>query len=124
MLDWGRVKTKVNADGEFGIHARMWNSTLRISIGDQRTRIDIEGGTVKEIQPWHGGGPTDLAISAPQQDWNELLRAVPKPFYQDLYPASIHHGFEITGDRDNYCAYYPAIRRLIEILREVRNAEI
>tara|TARA_B100001105_G_scaffold227657_1_gene198315 strand:- start:239 stop:547 length:309 start_codon:yes stop_codon:yes gene_type:complete len=102
----------------------MWNSSLRISIGDQRTRIDIEGGTVKEIQPWHGGGPMDLAISAPQQDWDELLQAVPKPFYQDLYPASIHHGFEITGDRDNYCAYYPAIRRLIEILREVRNAEV
>ena len=87
MLDWDGVKTKANADGEFGIHARMWNSSLRISIGDQRTRIDIEGGTVKEIQPWHGGGPTDLAISAPQQDWDELLRAVPKPFYQDLYPA-------------------------------------
>ncbi|HBP15025.1 MAG TPA: hypothetical protein DD457_07460 [Gammaproteobacteria bacterium] len=124
MFDWNGVKTKANSDGEFGIHARMWDSTLRISIGDEKTRIDIEGGTIREIQDWYGGGPTDLAISASQQDWDELLRSVPKPFYQDLYPASIHHGFEITGDRDNYCAYYPAIRRLIEILREVRNAEV
>ena len=124
MFDWDGVKTKANSDGEFGLHARMWDSTVRISIGDEKTRIDIEGGTIREIQNWYGGGPTDLSISASQRDWDELLQAVPKPFYQDLYPASIHHGFEITGDRDNYCAYYPAVRRLIEILREVRNAEV
>ena len=124
MLDWNEVKIKANADGEFCIHARMWNSSLRIGIGDQRKRIDIESGKISEIDEWHGGGPADFAISASQRDWEELLQDVPKPFYQDLYPASIHHGFEITGDRDNYCAYYPAIRRLIEIFREVRNAQV
>ena len=122
MLDWERVKARANNDGEFGIHARFWNSTIRLVHGDERTRIDVENGAITAIERWPGGGPSDLSISAPAGDWDALLARVPKPFYQDLYPASIHHGFEINGDRENYCAYFPAIRRLIEIFREVNNA--
>lgn len=121
MLDWDRVKARANNDGEFRIHARMWNSTIRLNHGDAKTRIDVADGTISQIDAWPGGGPSDLSISASAEDWDALLARTPKPFYQDLYPASIHHGFEINGDHENYCAYYPAVRRLIEILREVNN---
>ena len=121
MLDWERVKTRANNDGEFIIHARLWNTTIRLNHGASITRIDIAKGSVTNISAWQGGGSADLSISAPESDWKALLAQIPKPFYQDLYPASLHHGFEINGNSENYCAYYPAIRRLIEILREVNN---
>ena len=121
MLDWARVKLRANNDGEFIIHARMWNSVIRLNHGRSKTRIDVANGSITDIAPWRGGGPADLSISAPETDWQSLLAKVPKPFYQDLYPASLHHEFEINGNSENYCAYYPAIRRLVEILREVNN---
>ena len=47
---------------------------------------------------------------------------MPKPFYQDLYAATIHHGFSVAGDTLDYCAYYPALRRLIELMRAERQS--
>ena len=48
--------------------------------------------------------------------------SAPRPFYQDLYAATIHHGFTAAGNRTHFCAYYPALRRLVELMREVKNA--
>ena len=47
---------------------------------------------------------------------------MPRPFYQDLYAATVHHGFSVSGDTLNYCAYYPALRRLVELMRDARHA--
>lgn len=121
MLDWQRVAARANDDGEFRMHARFWNSTIRLGIGDEKLKVRIDSGEIVDIEPWFGAVAGDLAIQAPLDDWEALLQPLPKPFYQDLYPATVHHGFDVIGDTKNYCAYYPAIRRLIEIMREVRN---
>ncbi len=121
MLDWDVVRARANDDGEFRIHARFWNATVRLGVGHRNYRVPIDNGCVGLIERWSGGVASDLAIHAPEADWQALLATLPRPFYQDLYPAAIHHGFEVVGDTANYCAYYPAIRRLIEIMREVNN---
>ena len=64
---------------------------------------------------------SDLAIEAEDEEWNSLLAPMPRPFYHDLHAATVHHGFAVSGNTLNYCAYYPALRRLIELMREVRN---
>ena len=122
MLDWPALKNRANEDAEFRIHARLWNATLRIGVGQRNTRLDIRDGEVASAAPWSGGMASHLAIQAEEGEWEQLLAATPRPFYQDLYPAAIHHGFTVVGDHANYCAYYPAVRRLIEIMREMRNA--
>ncbi len=122
-LDWGEVRRRANADGEFRLHARFWSSRIRLDIGDARHKLTISAGEIADIEPWFGAVAANLSIAAPEADWSALLEAVPRPFYQDLYPATLHHGFDVTGDTVHYCAYYPAIRRLIEIMREVNNAE-
>ena len=117
MLDWDTVRARANDDDVFRIHARFWNATVRLGIGHRNYRMRIDDGSVRSIERWPGGVATDLAIRAPEADWKAMLTATPRPFYQDLYAAGIHHDFEVAGDATNYCAYYPAVRRLIEIMR-------
>ena len=116
-FDWAAVQRRANEDAEFRRHARFWNATIRLVIGRKAHKLRIEGGTVAVVEPWFGAIAADLSISASEEEWAALLAKTPAPFYQDLYPAVIHHGFEVAGSVNDYCAYYPAIRRLIELLR-------
>ena len=121
MLDWERLKGSANADGEFRLHARFWTGTLKIASGEQAIRIEVRDGTISAIEPWFASLAGDLSISATAKEWEALLARIPKPFYQDLYAATVHHGFTATGNRTHFCAYYPALRRLVELMRDVKN---
>jgi len=120
-IDLSTLVERANADSEFALHARFWNATVKLGIGDSNYRLDIRDGAVKSCGPWSGAIAGDLAIVADDAEWAKLLEPVPPPFYQDLYAATIHHGFSVAGDTKNYCAYYPAVRRLIDLMRECRS---
>lgn len=121
MLNWSQLKDRANNDGEFLLHARHWNSVVRLGIGRSAQAVTINDGKIKDISAWFGLLACNVSIEAPETDWQAMLAPTPKPFYQDLYAAGIHHEFNTSGDIAHYCAYYPAIRRLIEIMREVNN---
>ena len=122
LLDFSTLPTRANADSEFALHARFWNATVKLRVGATRYRLDIRDGALTGCAPWLGAIAADLAIEADDEEWAKLLEPMPRPFYQDLYAATIHHGFSVSGDTLNYCAYYPALRRLVELMREVRHA--
>ena len=122
MLDWQALQARANDDGEFRIQARFWNAIVRFTCGQESTRIDMRDGKIAAIEPWFGNMAGNLTVTASEDDWDALLAPIPKPFYQDLFAATVHHGFETAGDTKHYCAYYPAIRRLIELMREVKHA--
>jgi hypothetical protein len=124
LLDWPTLVARANDDGEFRLHARFWNARLRIGIGDQDTRLDVRDGALADAEHWFGGIAADLLVTATEPAWEALLARVPKPFYQDLHAATVHHGFRVSGDTRHYCAYYPALRRLIELMREVRHGAV
>ena len=124
IIDWPAVQARANSDAEFRLHARFWNATVRFGIGARRWKMRVRDGAVASIERWPGGMAADLSISAPEADWDALLQPCPRPFYQDLQAASIHHGFEVVGDIGDYCAYYPAIRRLVEVMREARHGNV
>ena len=117
---WSALREAVNGDGEFGRHAKFWQATIRLGIGSRTFQLRIDRGMLGPVERHAGGMGVDLAIKAPEADWDALLAAEPPPFYQDLYPASLHHGFDVVGSLADYGAHYPAIRRLIEIMRETR----
>ena len=108
-----------NLDEEFRIAARLWSTTLRLEAGNEVHRLCIEHGRIARLE--HGAGDADLCIRAPAEAWARLLEPVPRPFYQDLWGALAHHGFELSGDLERFYPYYPAVRRLIELLREPRD---
>jgi hypothetical protein len=119
-IDFSTLTECANADAEFALHARFWNATVKLGVGAANYRLDIRDGAVKGCAPWYGAIAADLAIEADEAEWANLLEPMPRPFYQDLYAATIHHGFSVVGDTRNYCAYYPALRRLIELMRGCR----
>ena len=122
LLDWPRLGKRANDDGEFRLLARFWNASIRIELGGEHVRLALRDGVVAGIEPWGGRTACDLTITAPESAWRELLAPLPKPFYHDLTAAAVHHEFGLFGDVRHRCAYYPAVRRLVELMREVHNA--
>ena len=123
LLDWNALRRRANADGEFRLHARFWNARIRVGCGAATTAIDVRHGEICEIAPWDPAWfGADLNIRADALEWDALLAPLPKPFYHDLWAANVHHGFCLSGDTHHLCAYYPALRRLVELMRETRNS--
>jgi hypothetical protein len=122
FLGLDELRRALNGDAEFRIAARHWTAVICLSSGGDRAIMRIRDGEVVSLAPdseplqeW------DMAIAAPGPAWRELLRARPRPFFQDFFPAMLHHGLEFRGDLQSLFAYYPAVRRMGDVMREVAN---
>ncbi|MEU6573644.1 hypothetical protein [Streptomyces sp. NPDC046805] len=125
-LDLAAFETELRSDPEFVLHSRYLTTVLRVVIGQtQSFRIVVRSGAVVEIDP--GVTPFDsydIQLAGTEEQWEALLAPIPAPFYQDFYPAMLHHDFRIEGDMETIMAYYPAVRRLGDIFRTVANAGV
>lgn len=122
LIEWNELPERINADPEFALAARFWDATLRLDVGSESRRLRFEGGALREVGPCEGEAACDVHISAPAREWERLLEPVPRPFYQDLFGAQLHHDIELNANPLDFAAYYPALRRLIQILREARSS--
>ena len=120
MLDWDNVARRLDDDGEFRVAARHWTATVRLDVGDQSRALRIEDGRVSSLVTAANDARCDVFVSAPPEVWELMLRPIPPPFYQDLFAASLHHGVQMNPDYLDFAAYYPALRRMLEVLREAR----
>jgi hypothetical protein len=120
------LDAELRHDPEFVLHTRYLTSAVRVVIGEiQSFRIVIREGAVAETDPVVTPFDSyDIQLAGSEEQWEALLAPVPLAFYQDFYPAMLHHGFRIEGDMETIMAYYPAIRRLAELLRAVANAGV
>jgi hypothetical protein len=108
-------------DAELALAARFWDGALLLEAGGARQALRFSPGRAPRVEREPGAvGPRDVSISAAPEEWRKLLAAVPGPFYQDVFGASLHHPVSLGGDFETLYAYYPAIRRVIELLREAR----
>jgi hypothetical protein len=114
----GALRQALNDDPEFRYSARYWDASLRLGIGDQPLHLTVEDGRVEAIRPWQAGDSSDLGIDASREEWEELLAPLPRPFYQSLYGATVHHGFTLAGEDVEIYAYMAAVTRLIEVMRQ------
>lgn len=121
LLPFAELVDAANLDPEFRNAARFWTARLRLEICEGAVQVHIADGKITGIESG-GESAADLSISAPREEWEELLEAVPRPFYQDLFGALERHGFRLEGDLEGFYPYYPAARRLIELMREIRHA--
>jgi hypothetical protein len=115
-----------NADAEFCLAARFWNAVLRFDMGDSGSFVlQVRDGRVVGSELLDDGAPrgdaSTIAITAPAEDWGRLLSPLPPPFFHDLWAATKHHGFEVSGDLEGFRQYYPALGRLIDVLRVIVN---
>ncbi len=112
------LRVALNTDPEFQLSARYWNGRVKLDFGDRVYIISVHDGVVENIEEDPTMyDPCDLSISASSEGWDKLLAATPRPFYQDMYSASVHHEFDIEGDLEQFFAYHAALRRMTQIMR-------
>src|SRR5262245_56118820 len=107
------------ADRELALAARFWHGALHLGVGTSRVAVCF----APDRAPWvetkpHAVGARDVVVEAQPSEWAKRLARVPAPFYQDVFGAALHHPVSLGGDMETVYAYYPAVRRVIELLRE------
>lgn len=123
------LEKALNADPEFRIAARYWSGAVEFRVDDAPTVVRLEDGTVTSVSSALPAdleavtGPGPVVIAAPASDWAQLLEKQPRPFFQDYHSATAHHGFRMDGDVETLWAYYAAVRRSADILRDVAVVE-
>lgn len=122
LLPIEAVRSAANADPEFRLAARFWNIKLRLSSDDEAFLLGIQNGEIVDAAPAAPDATCDLSIKAPAATWREMLTPVPRPFYQDLLAAANHYGLRLEGDLLSFFAYYPALSRLVAVMRETSGA--
>ncbi len=112
---------RANADGELRVAARFWDATLRLDLGDESRRLRFAQGRLLDVERCAADAACDVSISGARDVWEQMLERVPRPFFHDPFAAQLHHGLRLEPDPSAFAAYYPALRRLVELLREARS---
>jgi pimeloyl-ACP methyl ester carboxylesterase len=113
-------------DGEFRLMSRAWSGALHIGVtGGSRWTATIEPGRVVRVAPHVDGeaiGPKDVGVSAPLELWRDMLAAEPAPLASDP-TAAVFRGFAWEGEREVVAQTNPAVRRVVELLRQAANPD-
>lgn len=125
-----RIPELTAMDGEWSLAARQWTGTLRLGVDERRFDLTVVDGAVTRVDL----GTNDLAevpgnagYIATSTTWETMLMPVPPPPFSDPAMATLAGGALTKavvdvgpdcGDRITARQYWPAVRRLIEILRE------
>ena len=119
-IDAAVARERINANPEFRLVARDWNCVLALDLGGSALRFVIRDGCIAEASSARDRS-ADLRITASEDYWRELLRAVPKPGYQAL-PWGDRGGFRIEGDHvGGLFPYFGALRCIVQGLRELHS---
>ena len=103
-----------NRDGEFKLAARFWNGALRLLVGDRALSLQLNNG-IAAARTLELSGDV-ISISGPAGLWELLLAQTPPRFCNDIAPL-MRAGMTVEGNITTYAQYYPAIMRMIELLR-------
>jgi hypothetical protein len=95
----------------------MWTGDVMFVSDNDAVQVAVRDGRVDTIAPAAADAASMIRIAGPNAGWAKMLAPVPPPFYQDLFGAAAHHGFTIGGHIEDVGPYYPALRRIIELLR-------
>jgi hypothetical protein len=120
MIAWDDLADSVNRDGEFRYAARHWDATLRLDLGEASRSLRFRDGALVDTAHCTADAACDLFVTASEEAWRELLAPVPRPYFQDLFAAQVMHGVRLPADFLAWAAYYPALRRLMQLLAAAR----
>ena len=117
-----KLRLAMNCDPEFKLVSRDMTLNLAIEIGGERRLLKIRDGLWQSIGAFVPlSEPIDVTITGDSPFWQKLLSPVPPPQFHNLY-AGVRFGHcKVSGNSELYFAYYAAITRLVEVMREVEN---
>jgi hypothetical protein len=103
---------------------RGYFSTIKVAwIMRQAVRlITFRDGTLTAIKPFVTvTEPVDVTINGEATFWRNLLLLEPPPGYQNLYAAVRAETCHVTGNAELYWAYFAALTRLFDVMRDIEN---
>ncbi len=117
------MRTCINNDPELKLIGRHVSMNMAMEIGADKLLFHVREGEIKEIRPVLPMiDSIDIYLKAEKEDWEKLLAPVPPPRFQNLKAAMRAKNCEISGNVELYSAYFPAINRIIDVMRELQNA--
>ena len=127
-LPWLRPETaemlrrRINDDGTFRLMARDIALNLALVADGEARLLKFRNGGLRGIDPFVPlTEPVDITIEGSGAFWDRLLSAVPPPRYQNLYAGARAGNCFVTGNAELYNAYFAAISRITEIMRDLRH---
>lgn len=120
LIDIDRLVALARKDFEFKRETRYLSGTIGVSIGDEKVSLAFDDGELKGVGQANGTGRHRIDIGGTPEQWEELLRDKPAPFYQCLQSAAVRHGMQISTTDETF-AYLPALNRMTVLMRDVRN---
>ena len=119
-----QVRSRINNDPAFGLVARDMTLNLAIQVDDQARLIEIRDGAVQSIGRFVPlTAPIDVTVRGPGAFWRALLSPVPPPRFQNLYAGVRAGTCEVIGNGELYNAYFAAIARMIDVMRDLENSQ-
>ena len=108
------------SDFEFTREMRYFDGALLLDFGSECWSLKFEQGELHSIDQEFEkqASSAKIKLGGSLDEWNELLKKRPKPFFQCFQSAAVKHGMQISDTNETF-AYLPAINRLIALLREI-----
>ena len=117
------LRNRLNADGEFRQVSNDMRLDLSLEIGAQKRLFRFRAGKLESIDRYAPMTETiEIYIRGSEDFWSKLLTPLPPPNFQNLYAGLRFKTCEVLGDSEAYFAYFAALNRLIDIMRECQNA--
>ena len=124
--DSDQLAGQFRTDPELAIAIRYWTARVAIEVGTDAYLLTICEGQVRSFESGRAERP-EVRLAGSEAQWREQLQPVPRPYWQDpLMGAMFAEGaadpanrFRVEGDNFAHVfPFYPAIQRIVEILRE------
>ena len=80
-IDTQRLLTRLHADPEFALTARQWDCRLRFRLGADSFILVVRAGEGADVEEPAGlFDEWQIAISADDEVWRNILSVIPPPF--------------------------------------------
>jgi len=118
-----RLPDLTASDPEWQLVSRHWTGRLALTAGpdsavsiDTGAVFDVVDGSLRPSAGHVGTDPGDIALRAPEAVWQGMLEATPPPYLHCPMGAA-YHGFEAGGHPETVAQYWPAVHRVVALLR-------
>ena len=126
LLDSGeaeKLRALFAQDGELKQVSRDMTLNLCIEIGGDKRLIKVRDGEFKSIGRFVPMTESiDVSVKAAPDFWQKVLSPIPPPNFQNLYAGVRFKTCEVSGSSELYFAYFAAITRMVEIMRDHQNS--
>ena len=117
-----RLRHRINLDGAFRQVSRDMALNLVLETDGAARLLTFRDGSLTAIRPFVAvTEPVDLTITGDALFWRNLLQPIPPPRFQNLYAAVRADTCRVTGNAELYWAYFAALTRLFDVMRDVEN---